>query len=440
MIMKYRIFRGCSVLLLLVFSSLTVAESLPNFRQLFKDNVAAIVNVTNTSEGSNSRQGKQQGFGSGFIISQDGYILTNNHVVRQSQNIIVRLQDRTELKARLIGADPQTDVALIKITYDKPLPVVRIGNSDASQEGDWVAAIGSPFGLDYSITIGIVSAKGRRLPNETYVPFIQTDAAVNPGNSGGPLFNVAGEVIGINSQIFSRTGTFAGLAFAIPIKIAMDVAKQLKETGKIVRGWLGVTISNVDHSLLEAFDIDKPVGALILEVYPDSPAQKSGLRNGDIVLRFGADEIIESSDLPVVVGRAQIGSKVAVDIIRHGKKTSLDVIIGSREADAQGNPIAGGIPSVRMLSLLGFSLENLPDDQRNQAEVEFGVRLVAVRRDSPAELSGFKKGDIFTHVYQAPIRSVKEFTELLNLLKSGQTVAIRVVRRGFPAFIPLTLP
>ncbi|TXH92520.1 MAG: Do family serine endopeptidase, partial [Pseudomonas sp.] len=249
----------------------------PMFREFFERNVPQMPRAP-----GGGRQREAQSLGSGFIISDDGYVLTNNHVVADADEIIVRLSDRSELEARLIGADPRTDVALLKVE-GRGLPTVMLGKSHALKVGEWVLAIGSPFGFDHSVTAGIVSAKGRSLPNESYVPFIQTDVAINPGNSGGPLFNLDGEVVGINSQIFTRSGGFMGLSFAIPIDVAMDVANQLKAEGKVSRGWLGVVIQEVNKDLAESFGLDKPAGALVAQVLEGGPAARGGLQVGDVI-------------------------------------------------------------------------------------------------------------------------------------------------------------
>src|SRR5690606_16325520 len=266
--------------------------------------------------------------GSGFIISKDGYILTNNHVIQNADEIIVRLNDRRTLEAKLIGADETTDLALLKVEA-KDLPTVRLGNSDALEVGEWVVAIGSPFGFDYSVTAGIVSAKGRSLPNDNYVPFIQTDVAINPGNSGGPLFNLDGKVVGINSQIYTRSGGFMGVSFAIPINVAMEVSEQLKDKGRVSRGWLGVVIQEVNKELAESFGLEKAAGALVAQIVPGSPADSADLQNGDIITHFNGKPILMSSDLPHQVGRVKPGSKVSMDVVRNGKRRKVSVTIGT---------------------------------------------------------------------------------------------------------------
>lgn len=266
----------------------------PMFREFFERSIPQLPQQA-------PRQRQAQSLGSGFIISADGYVLTNNHVVADADEIVVRLSDRSELEAKLVGADPRTDVALLKVE-GKNLPTVKLGKSEALKVGEWVVAIGSPFGFDHSVTAGIVSAKGRSLPDENYVPFIQTDVAINPGNSGGPLFNLDGEVVGINSQIFTRSGGFMGLSFAIPIDVAMNVADQLKAEGKVSRGWLGVVIQEVNKDLAETFGLDKPAGALVAQVLENGPAAKGGLQVGDVILALDGQPILVSADLPHLVG------------------------------------------------------------------------------------------------------------------------------------------
>ncbi|MGH8353365.1 MAG: DegQ family serine endoprotease, partial [Pseudomonas sp.] len=295
----------------------------PMFREFFERNIPQ---VPRNPEGG--RQREVQSLGSGFIISADGYVLTNNHVVADADEIIVRLSDRSELEAKLIGADPRSDVALLKVE-GKGLPTVKLGKSDDLKVGAWVLAIGSPFGFDHSVTAGIVSAKGRSLPNESYVPFIQTDVAINPGNSGGPLFNLEGEVIGINSQIFTRSGGFMGLSFAIPIAVAMDVADQLKTEGKVSRGWLGVVIQEVNKDLAESFGLEKPAGALVAQVLEGGPAAKSGLQVGDVILSLNGLPIVMSADLPHLVGGLKPGDIAKMEVVREGTRKTLQMTIGA---------------------------------------------------------------------------------------------------------------
>ena len=265
-------------------------------------------------------------FGSGFILSKDGYIMTNHHVIKNSDEIKITLSNQTQLKATLIGTDERSDLALLKVDA-KDLPVVSIGTSENLKIGEWVLAIGSPFGFDHTVTAGIVSGKKRNLPNESYVPYIQTDVAINPGNSGGPLFNLNGEVVGVNAQIYTRSGGFMGVSFAIPAETLSNVYRQLKEEGKVKRGWLGVFIQEVDQDLAESFGLKKPEGAVIAKILNNSPAEKSGLKQGDVVLKFDGKNIIKSKDLPLVVGSAAVGSRVNMEILRNKKILNKVIVI-----------------------------------------------------------------------------------------------------------------
>ena len=339
-------FISLAALLIAVFAILAArsasALALPDFTTLVKNNHEAVVNISTSNARSNDepdieipnlednrrldellRRFQEQpqqpspanASGSGFIISSDGYILTNNHVVESASEVMVRLHDRRQLMARVVGTDPRSDVAVLKVDATD-LPVVTIGNSDELEVGEWVLAIGSPFGFDFSVTAGIVSATGRALPNESYVPFIQTDVAINPGNSGGPLFNLNGDVIGINSQIYSRTGSFMGLSFAIPIEMAMDVANQIRQSGTVTRGWLGVIIQEVTMELAESFGMEVAHGALVTRILPDSPASQSSLQVGDVITHFEDNRIERSSSLPPLVGRVPANSDAKVRVAR----------------------------------------------------------------------------------------------------------------------------
>ena len=387
--------------------------------------------------GGTPRPQEAKSLGSGFIISKDGYILTNNHVVKDADEVIVRLADRRELKAEIIGTDGRSDVALLKIKADN-LPVVKIGKSDALKVGEWVLAIGSPFGFDRSATAGIVSAKGRALPRENYVPFIQTDVAINPGNSGGPLFNLDGEVVGVNSQIYSRTGGYMGLSFAIPIEVAMDVASQLKAHGKVSRGWLGVLIQDVTLELAESFGMSKPQGALIARVMPDSPAEKAKMQVGDIVVSFNGKEVERSSSLPPVVGSTPVGKKVPVKVIRGGRSQTLWVKLG--ELPEQGETIARAETSKTTSdNRLNVSVADLTDDQRKELEIDDGI-LVETVGDGAAGDAGIREGDIILRIDSKPVKNIDEFEKLIEKLPNGKSIAILVQRRGGPIFLALKVP
>lgn len=383
------------------------------------------------------RPQEARSLGSGFIISKDGYILTNNHVVKDADEVTVRLEDRRELKAEIIGSDERSDVALLKIEAED-LPVVKIGKSDALKVGEWVLAIGSPFGFDRSATAGIVSAKGRALPRENYVPFIQTDVAINPGNSGGPLFNLSGEVVGVNSQIYSRTGGYMGLSFSIPIEVAMDVANQLKEHGKVSRGWLGVLIQDVTLELAESFGMSKPQGALIAKVIPESPAAGAKMQVGDIVVSFNGKDIERSSSLPPVVGSTPVGKKVPVKVIRGGRSQTLWVKLG--ELPEQDETIAKAETSKATSdNRLTISVADLTSDQRAELGIDGGILVEAVG-DGAAGSAGVREGDIILRVDGKMIKNIDEFEAAIEKLPTGKSIAILIQRRGGPIFLALKVP
>ena len=404
----------------------------PMFREFFERNIPQ-----QPRSPRGDRQREAQSLGSGFIISSDGYVLTNNHVVADADEIIVRLSDRSELQAKLVGTDPRTDVALLKVE-GKNLPIVKLGDSEKLKVGEWVLAIGSPFGFDHSVTKGIVSAKGRTLPNDTYVPFIQTDVAINPGNSGGPLFNMKGEVVGINSQIFTRSGGFMGLSFAIPIDVAIDVSNQLKKDGKVSRGWLGVVIQEVNKDLAESFGLDKPAGALVAQVLEDGPAAKGGLQVGDVILSMNGQPIVMSADLPHLVGSLKDGAKAKLEIIRNGKRQNLDITVGALpEEDADiGTGGQGG--AERSSNRLGVSVSDLTAEQKKSLELKGGVVIKEVQ-DGPAALIGLRPGDVISHLNNQAIISAKQFTEIAKELPKNRSVSMRVLRQGRASFITFKL-
>ncbi|WP_225422643.1 DegQ family serine endoprotease [Pseudomonas huaxiensis] len=402
----------------------------PMFREFFERSIPQ-------QPRGGDRQREAQSLGSGFIISDDGYVLTNNHVVADADEIIVRLSDRSELQAKLVGTDPRTDVALLKVE-GKNLPTVKLGDSSKLKVGEWVLAIGSPFGFDHSVTKGIVSAKGRTLPNDTYVPFIQTDVAINPGNSGGPLFNMNGEVVGINSQIFTRSGGFMGLSFAIPIDVAIDVSNQLKKDGKVSRGWLGVVIQEVNKDLAESFGLDKPAGALVAQVLENGPAAKGGLQVGDVILSLNGQPIIMSADLPHLVGGLKDGAKAKLEIIRNGKRQNLDVTIGALPDDDQEVSASAGGGLERNSNRLGVTVSDLTAEQKKSLELNGGVVIKEVQ-DGPAALIGLRPGDVISHLNNQAITSAKEFTEIAKELPKNRSVSMRVLRQGRASFITFKL-
>jgi serine protease Do len=459
-------------ILFILFSALVSianARELPDFTELVEENGNAVVNISTTQkikhpkttkhfkgeeipegpfgdlfrhffgdeEGRELEDFDSKSLGSGFIISNDGYILTNYHVIKDANEIIVRLSDRRELVADMIGNDPRSDIALLKVEADD-LPVVKLGNSDQLKVGEWVLAIGSPFGFDYSVTAGIVSAKGRNLPRENYVPFIQTDVAINPGNSGGPLFNLDGKVIGINSQIYSRTGGFMGLSFAIPINMVMNVVDQLKKSGRVARGWLGVLIQDVTRELAESFGMKKPRGALVAKVLPNSPAEKAGFQVGDVVIKFDGKKIIRSSNLPPVVGITAVGKNVKVEILRKGKSKQLTVNLGELpDKDTQVASIEE--PKTTESNKLNISVIDLTAEQRSNLEIKDNGVLVNKVDSGPARKAGVRRGDVILMINNTDIKDASHFEKIIDKLPTGKSVPLLVQRRGGPVFLALKL-
>ena len=371
-----------------------------------------------------------RGMGSGFIVGADGVVLTNAHVVADAEEVTVRLTDKREFKAKVLGSDKTTDIAVLKIDA-KDLPAVKIGNPDTTRVGEWVVAIGAPYGLDNTVTSGIVSAKSRALPGDAAVPFIQTDAAVNPGNSGGPLFNLNGEVIGVNSQIFSRTGGFQGLAFAVPIDVAMNVKDQIQQHGKVSHGRLGVTIQEVNQALAENFGLKQPGGALVGSVAEDGPAAKSGLQPGDVILKFDGKDISRSSDLPPLVAQVKPGSTVTLNIWRDGKAKELTATIGELQDRATVVAAKGEIAKGK----LGVAVRPLSPEEKKSGEVANGVVVLDVA--GPAAKAGVRPGDVIVAVNNMPVKSPEQLKELIA--KAGKTVALLVQRDDARIFIPVTI-
>ena len=383
------------------------------------------------------RQPDAQSLGSGFIISEDGYVLTNNHVVAGADEIIVRLPDRSELEATLVGADPRSDMALLKIE-GKNLPKVKLGDSAELKAGEWVVAIGSPFGFDHTVTAGVVSATGRSLPNESYVPFIQTDVAINPGNSGGPLFNLDGEVIGINSQIFTRSGGFMGLSFAIPIDVAMDVANQLRDSGKVSRGWLGVVIQEVSKGLAESFGLERPAGALVAQVMDGGPAAKGGLQVGDVILSMNGKPVVMSADLPHLIGALKPGEQARLQVARDGDRKTLNIEVGALPEDGEAMAAAGGSGGKQSSKRLGVTVAELSAEQRKALELQGGVVITEINA-GPAAMIGLRPGDVITHLNNQALDSVRSFTRIAEELPRNRSVSMRVLREGRASFITFKL-
>jgi serine protease Do len=392
--------------------------------------------------GQPPREQESHSLGSGFITSADGYILTNAHVVDSADDVTVKLSDKREFKARVIGADKRTDVALIKIE-GKNLQPVSLGEPARLRVGEWVAAIGSPFGFESTVTAGIVSAKGRSLPQENFVPFIQTDVAINPGNSGGPLFNLRGEVVGINSQIYSRTGGFMGLSFAIPIDVAMDIAEQLKSNGKVTRGRIGVVIQEVTKELAETFGLAKPAGALVSAVDPDGPAARAGVEPGDIILKFSGRAIVNSGDLPRTVAGVKPGTRSALQVWRKGGPRDLNVTVAEL-TDDDGGPQRSpqrkrNEKSPQNVGKLGLGLSELTGTQKRQLDVKSGVVVEEVLQGGLAAKTGLRRGDVILQVNDEEVKSIDHFNGLLTQFEKRKRVALRVKRGDGTLFLPLQL-
>jgi len=377
---------------------------------------------------------KSQSLGSGFIISADGFILTNAHVVDGADEVLVKLFDKREFKAKIIGVDKRTDVALIKIDATN-LPKATIGDPSQLKVGEWVAAIGSPFGLENTMTAGIVSAKGRALPQENYVPFIQTDAAINPGNSGGPLYNLRGEVVGINSQIYSRSGGSMGLSFSIPIDVAIDVSNQLRVSGKITRGWLGVAIQELTKDLADSFGMKNTNGALIASVEKNGPADKGGLEAGDVILKFDGKPIATSSDLPRAVGATKPGKIAVVEILRKGAVKNLNIGVGEMPNDSNDVAPAGKPVPKAEANKIGLTLKELTPQQKKKLNGKNGL-LVADSTGAAAQ-AGIRRGDVILGLNNSETQSVEQFNKQINAVAVGKTVAVLVQRGENTLYVPI---
>ena len=373
-----------------------------------------------------------RGVGSGFIVSADGYVLTNAHVVDDATEVIVRLTDKREFKARVEGVDTRTDVALLKIDATG-LPTVKIGKPEATRVGEWVVAVGSPFGFDNTVTAGIISAKARRLPDETYVPFLQTDVAINPGNSGGPLFNLDGEVIGINSQIYSRSGGFMGISFAIPIDVAMKVKAQLQEFGVVKRGRLGVTIQSVTDELADSFGLDRPRGALVSSVEPGSAADKAELQAGDVILGVNGDTVADSVDLPRIIGEMRPGAEIKLEIWRDGKSRIVDATLGSMDGDTLNADARRGNPTDD--DALGLTARPLTNQEADQLGVKGGLFVENVA--GPSAQAGLQRGDVILAINNAAVTDVKTFRQQLK--RAGKRFALLIQRGDGRLYLPIRL-
>ena len=372
------------------------------------------------------------GQGSGFIVSPDGLVLTNAHVVKGASEVIVKLTDRREFRAKVLGSDPKTDVAVLKIDA-KDLPVVRLGSTRDLQVGEWVLAIGSPFGFENSVTAGVVSAKGRSLPDDSLVPFIQTDVAVNPGNSGGPLFNARGEVVGINSQIYSRSGGYQGVSFSIPIELASKIKDQIVATGKVRHAQLGVAVQEVNQAFAESFALDKPEGALVASVSKGSPAEKAGLQAGDVIRQVDGQPIVASGDLPAWVGQAQPGQQAKLSVWRQGKPVELTATLGDA-SDKSASKQARNEDAVGK-GHLGLSLRPLDPQERREVGVSEGLVIEQAR--GPAAAAGVQPGDVLLAINGAPARNIEQVRAAMA--KAGKSVALLIERNGDKIFVPVRL-
>ena len=454
----------------LLMSSISQANGLPDFTKIAENQSKAVVKITTVTQskttarrgnngqynvppeqlpelfrhffqdprGLKPQQRESRAMGSGFIISDDGYLITNNHVIENADDINVILSDRREFKAQLVGTDERSDLALLKIDGDD-LPVLTFADPSQLKVGEWVLAIGSPFGLDYSVSAGIVSAMGRSIPNGSkgnYVPCIQTDVAINPGNSGGPLFNLNGEVVGVNSQIYTTNGGSVGLSFAIPTGLVLDVVEQLKDSGEVKRGWLGVGIQDVNGELAESFDLERPVGALISFVEKLGPAAKGGIKVGDVITHFNGEEIISSADLPHVVGLAKPGSSSKVTVIRDGKKRTLKVKVGT--LDSKGAVASGGQGREQQSNRLGMSIQDI--DSSAVRDGQIGVVVNKVEPDSVAAYARIKAGDVITHIGRREVQNTDEFNRVVAKLPAERPVSVRIVRSGRPGFVTIRIP
>ncbi len=370
--------------------------------------------------------------GSGFVLTTDGAILTNYHVVRGADEIVVTMSDRRQFVAELVGYDEDSDLALLQVDAEG-LPAAKVGDADALKVGEWVYAIGSPFGFEHSVTVGIVSAKARALRSERFVPFLQTDVAINPGNSGGPLFNLEGEVVGINSQIFSRTGGFQGVSFAIPIEIALDVVEQLHTTGRVSRGWLGVNIQDVTRELAESFRMSRPEGALVTRVVADSPAARSGLRVGDVIVGFDGRAVERSTMLPQLVGGTRAHRTVKIEVLRDGRRRTLEVALGELSRPRRVADVDSVTPAPS--GALGIAVADLNGEQReSRGLTDYGV-LVTDVGTGPARLGGLRSGDVILMFDQVRVRDSAHFDRLVDSMRTDRPVAVLVQRDGAPVFL-----
>jgi serine protease Do len=448
----------------MIFNASAQTRELPDFADLVEKQGPAVVNISTTQIIRNApgfpnipegdpfyeffrrfapqmpREQESQSLGSGFIISTDGYIMTNAHVVDHAEKITVRLTDKREFKAKVVGADKRTDVALLKIEASG-LPVLALGDPGKLRVGEWVVAIGSPFGFDSSVTAGIVSAKGRSLQQDNFVSFIQTDVAINPGNSGGPLFNMNGEVVGINSQIYTRSGGSMGLSFAIPIDVAFQVSEQLRNTGKVTRGRIGVTIQELTRELADSFGLSKTKGALISSVEKNAPADKAGIEASDVILKFDGKPVESSGDLPRMVAATKPGSKVAVELWRKGESKLVSVVVAEMPGDEQLASAPNRKPSdneARMISRLGIVVSELNKEQQEATQLAGGLVVDEVLGGA-AQAAGLQQGDILLKIGNTQILSLAQFKGIIKRVGPGRNVALLIKRGDSALYVAIRL-
>ncbi|MFP4561519.1 MAG: Do family serine endopeptidase [Thiohalorhabdus sp.] len=443
------------------------AAALPAFSDIVQDNREAVVNISTTRkmdgpgqeiperfrgtpfedffqrffEGpGGGREREVQSLGSGFVVSSDGHIVTNAHVVQEASEIVVQFADRRQRKAEVLGKDMATDLAVLKVDADD-LPTVRWSDGEAPQVGEWVLAMGSPFGFEHSVTSGIISAKGRSIPGQagSYVPFLQTDVAINPGSSGGPLFNLDGEVVGVNAQIFSKSGGYMGLSFAIPSDMARDVVAEIKEDGEVSHGYLGVGIQELDRDLARSMGLEKPRGGLVADVKPDSPADEAGLQSGDIILEVDGESIDRSGDIPPLIGRLDPGTEVTLTLLREEERIEKTATLGSlQEARSEAQ---GGESATEPTSVVGMRLVPVPDRLREQQSLpESGGALIEAMEEGPAQEAGFRTGDVILKIGDASIAGPGEVEEILDRVESGARVPVLVQRGEGMQYLPLRVP
>ena len=451
------------ILSVFIFCSLANASTLPDFTNIVDKNIDAVVIVnavrsTNTNSNTNvpnipdelkpfferffennpnpNNQFRQTpSFGSGFILSTDGYVMTNNHVIENSSEITVTLNDGSVMPAKLIGTDERSDLALLKVSADD-LPTVKIGDSRQLKIGEWVLAIGSPFGFDHTVTAGIVSGKKRNLPNESYVPYIQTDVAINPGHSGGPLFNLDGEVVGVNAQIYTRSGGFMGVSFAIPAETLSSVYDQLRETGKVKRGWLGVYIQQMDKDLAESFGLEKPQGAVVARILSNSPAEKAGIEQGDVILKFDNKAVKKSKDLPLLVGTSVVNSVIKVEILRGKRNISKYVKIEELPEDDKIATLTQ--KTVEQVTVSGITVVDIDENTKKNLNIFGGVRVEKISSEQSSN-SKIMIDDVITQINSKPVYSKNDFKKLVSQLADKSLANVLVYRNNTPLFIALKI-